>query len=498
MSIFSRLKETAKHSLVFGVGGLLNQAINFFLLPIYLAYMPVEDYGVLNLLLTAGVLAAMIPKATVSQSLFRSFYDYETEEDRAMVINTALFLSCILAGVILLIGVIFSRPLSVLLTGNSKYAFLTVVVLLNSMTTSMNTVVMAIFRARKWSKRYVLLSVASAPVSLGVTAYLVIVQGLNVAGPVYGTLISTVITTLLSLWMIRQDLRWMVSWAEIRKMVSFGAPYIPASFMSFMQKSGDRLVIQAILGPAAVGIYALATRMAHIVSVLVISPYSLIEPAIIMSAKHDPRAKDFYARLLTYYLLLTSYVGLGLSLLVGDVLQLFASNNPAYLQAVPIVPWVSLAGILFGTRGLVYVGSYLKGHTHWVPISLGIGAVLYYGFMFVLLPEFGVLGAGVALVIGYVGMLLLRYGVSQRIYAVPWEFSRILKLALVTIVLFIFGQSIDTLVASKITSFLAKFVLVALGFPSLLILIHFYDSLERAKIESYLRLAKTKLLLKFS
>ena len=81
--MFAKLKETAQHTLVFGVGGILRQGANFFLLPLYTVYLPADEYGILNLLLIAGSLAAVVPTATVGPALFRSYYDYESQEERA-------------------------------------------------------------------------------------------------------------------------------------------------------------------------------------------------------------------------------------------------------------------------------------------------------------------------------------------------------------------------------------------------------------------------------
>ena len=397
------------------------------------------------------------------------------------MVSTALFLASILAGIILLLGVLFSRPLSTLLTGNPQYARLTVVVLLNSALTSVNTVAMAVFRAQKWSGRYTVVSVIAMLLSLGVTIYLVVFRGLNIAGPIFGILVSGIASTLLSLWLIRHHLRLAFSWIEIRKMTSYGLPFIPGSFITFLQNSGDRLVIQTLLGSTAVGVYVLAQRLAQLIQVLIINPFSIIEPAIIFDAEHDLRAKEFYARILTYYLLITSFVGLGISALVGNVLQLIATNHSEYLAAIPIVSWICLAYVLFGARGLVSVGLGLKRQTQWFPVSLAIGAIFYFLLMFVLVPAWGILGAGISLVIGNLALVIFRYWISQRIYPIALEFDRILKLLVVTLLIFLLAGTIDTLGLSELVGLLLKFLIVTIGFPILLLLMRFPDALEFKK-----------------
>ncbi len=363
--MFERIKETGQHTLIFGIGGMLQQGIHFALLPVYMRYLTPADYGVLNLLLIAGSFVKMIPSATVGPSLFRSYYDYETDKERSMVVSTALFLSITIAGVLLLIGVPLSRLLSVLLTGDSQYAMLTAIVLLNSTLMSANIVALAVFRAQKWSFRYMMVSLGALLVSLGTTIYLVVFQQLNIAGVIFGLLAGGVTSALLSLWMIRYHLRLAVSRLEIRKMVSYGLPFIPANIISFLQNSADRLIIQALLGPASVGLYALAKRFGQLIRILVINPFELISPAIVFDAERDPRAKEFYPRLLTYFLLVTAFIALGVAVLADDVLKLMA--DPEYWAAGAVVPWVCLAFVLYGARGLVSVGLALKRKTQWFP-----------------------------------------------------------------------------------------------------------------------------------
>lgn len=494
--MFQRLKETGKHTLTFGVGGMLQQAISFVLLPVYTRYLTPADYGVLNLLMIAGLLTSMIPWAVVGPSLFRSYYDYETEEERSLAVSTGFFLSTAITGVLLLIGVLFSHPLSMLLTGDSEYAMLTAIMLLGSALSTTNKVALVVFRAQKWSFKYTVVSTGSLFVSLGMTIYLVVFRRLNIAGVVFGSLAGNVVSAFLSLWMVRGYLRLAASRVEIRKMVSYGLPFIPADVISFTWNSADRLIIQAFFGPSAVGLYALAWRLGQLVSILVVQPFSLIEPAIIFSGEEDPRAKEFYARLLTYFLLVTTLVGLGVSLVANDVLRLMTSSE--YWAAGHIVPWISLASVLYGARTLVSVGLALKRQTRWFPVSLAIGLALHLCLMFALLPVLGILGAGVSLSIGYLGMCVFRYVISQRIYSVSLEIYRLLRILIAALVLFWFGKTIDIVGMSILMSLTLKFVIVVVGFPILLSLMNFQDPTEVATVRELKALAKQRMKLVLS
>ena len=100
---------------------------------------------------------------------------------------------------------------------------------------------------------------------------------------------------------------------------------------------------------------------------LIIQAFSPILPAIVFSAERDPHAKEFCARLLTYFLVATTFMGLGVSVLADDVLRLMA--DPDYWDAAIVVPWICLAFMLYGIRGLVSVRLALKRQNGMVPNS---------------------------------------------------------------------------------------------------------------------------------
>lgn len=472
--MFARLKETGRHTLVFGVGGVLQQGIKFLLLPVYTRYLAPSEYGVLNLILIAGSLVSIVPSETVGPALFRSYYDYQTTEERSLVVSTALFLTFVLAGTLLLIGILIAQPLSALITGDASYAPLLKLVLIESCLGSLNVVSGAVFRAQKWSGRYAIVSLSSLLVSMAGTIYLVVFCQLNITGVLIGGLIGSIVSAGLSLWLIRHHLRPAVSRVELRKMLRYGLPFIPEGLLGFAVSSLDRLVIQAFLGPTSVGLYALARRLGELVRILVIRPFSLIESAAVFSAERDAQAKEFYARLLTYYLLVTAFVSLGISLLAGDILRLM--SDLAYWPASSLVPWVCLGSMLYGMRGLVSVGLALKRQTHWFPISFAVGALINLVLMLMLVPLIGLLGAAAASVMAYAAMCLIRYLAGRRIYPLRFERGRLGKLAVACATTFACGSLIS--VESLCLALALKAMTLVLGLPALLFALQFFDPVE--------------------
>lgn len=425
MTIRSRLEETARHALVFSISAVLQQGASFFLLPLYMQYLSPADYGTVNLLLIARTLVFTLSGSAIGPSLFRSYYDYESLKERRVVTSTSLLMSVMLAGFFSVLGILFSDQLSILLTGTREYGFLTVLVLVTGVIQSVNTVVMAVFRAKKRSMRYAVLSLISMLTTIAVTVYLVVAKDEGISGVVWGGLAGLVVSGALGLYMIKDDLAFVISLREIRKITSYGLPFVPVNFISFGLNAGTRMIIQAFLGAAGVGLYALGKRLGQLVAVVIIAPFNKIAPAAIFSAENDPDARSFYSRLVTYYLVLTGTFALTISVISKDLLRLIADE--LYWEAWRIVPWIAAGIVLFGMRGLISVGLFLQRKTGWFPIAFGFGALVNILALIPLIQIMGVPGAGLAFLLGSIVICYIRFRAGQATYTVPFEYGRVFK-----------------------------------------------------------------------
>ena len=171
-----RIKNTAKHSAVFGLGGFMQQGASLILLPVYTRYLTVADYGILNMLLVAKPAISMLTSSMIGPSLFRSYYDYSDEESRSMVVSTTLFLALTLSLSMFALGHAYASQLSYLLTGSTDNSFLISLVLFTGALQSIQTVGMAVFRVKQQSTKYTTISVSGLIVTLLITIYFVTVS----------------------------------------------------------------------------------------------------------------------------------------------------------------------------------------------------------------------------------------------------------------------------------------------------------------------------------
>jgi O-antigen/teichoic acid export membrane protein len=270
---------------------------------------------------------------------------------------------------------------------------------------------------------------------MSVTIYLLVVQKAGIASIIWGGLSGLSLSAIVGLFSIRRYIALKVSPGEIRKMLAYGLPFIPVNVMSFGLNAGTRMIIQASLGSASVGLYALGTRLGRLVQVLLIQPFKQIAPASIFSAEKDEDADLFYARLATYYLMATCFFALIVSVSAGNLLRLM--SREAFWPAATIVPIMASAAIVYGIRGLISVGLFLKRRTYWFPIAFALGAAISLGSMVFLVVRMGISGAAVAILIGNLAQCYIRYRAGQKHYRFRLEWIRLVKIVATSVLVYL-------------------------------------------------------------
>jgi len=93
-----------------------------------------------------------------------------------------------------------------------------------------------------------------------------------------------------------------------------------------------------------------------------------------------------------------------------------------------------------------------------------------------LVPPLGIVGAGLALVASYVVVLILMYAFTQRLFPVPYEWSRLARVVLAAAALVGLGELV---MPTSGAAGLAGRILLWAGYPALLLVSGFFSPEER-------------------
>jgi O-antigen/teichoic acid export membrane protein len=476
--MFEQITQVGKHSLVYSAGVLLQRVTTFILLPVYTLYFSTSDFGQMDLLNTTSTLLSAFLALGMIAGMFRIYYKAEDESQRLNIAKTALLLFTATSS-LLIIFIIFAKPLSNLLFGSANQNYLVILVLISIILGNILLVPFSLLRARGQSLRYVAFYLIQFFVNIGFTIYLVVVAGHGIAGNFEGQVIGQLAVFLLFTGVFLNIIRGRYTRESAREILSFGLPLMPATLAMISLTIADRYFLRVYSTFDQIGIYGLGYNFGMIVSVLVVTPFMLSWGPTMWSVSDKPFAKQFYARVLTYFTLVALFVALAISILSPEIIRIM-SRSSAFWVAWKVVPLISISYVFYGLYFLTNVGIYLKKKPAYIPLIVGSVAVINLALNFILIPDWGIMGAAVATLISYFLLVVFSYVVSQRSYRIVYEWVRLIKAAVLFIILLVSGLLVSS--DSIYLTLIMKVGLILL-FPAILILMRFFtpDELKRGR-----------------
>jgi O-antigen/teichoic acid export membrane protein len=222
--------------------------------------------------------------------------------------------------------------------------------------------------------------------------------------------------------------------------------------------------MQSYVSLTDIGVYTLGYQLGEMVSMLGTAINSAWSPFYYrMFQNHGEEAKIILAPIITYFMLVTSVVGLAIAVLAPEIIRLFSS--PAYSNASLVAPWIVASSVIRVFTWITRQGIIYAKRTHWEPVLSLVGGSINIALNLLLLPRIGYIAAAWTTLIGFALIGILSLIVSQRIHPMIYEYKRLVTMIVVAIGVFLISQILPFSSMWLLT--ISKFVLISL-YPVLL------------------------------
>src|SRR6478735_5616333 len=433
MSLTFQIRRLARHSAIYGLGGILSRSLAVLLLPLYTSYLGTAGFGKIEQVTALTTVLVIVLSAGISSAFFRFYFDSKDPERRVVVVRTTFWFTMTMATVGLILGFAFATPIAhVLSLGDDPWLVRAGAVgLWAQMNYSQLT---NLFRAEERAVQFVIASIANILITVGMTVLLVVVLDKGATGAVVGNFIGTLAVYLVLLVY--------------------------------------RLFVGHYKGISEVGVYSLAVRTSSVIVFLMIA-FRLAWPAFAYSIEDESMAKRTYAFVLTYLLFVCCWMSLALGVLAPWLVRILAPSSPAFYRADEAVGLLSFAASAYAGYTVLAIGIGRARRTQFNWIVSGIAAVLNIALNFALIPPYGMMGAAVATAAAYLALFIGMTINAQHVYPVPYQWRRVLTLSSVAIALTVIGYVSGSLVLA---------IGLCLVYPLLLLPLGFYLPAERARL----------------
>jgi O-antigen/teichoic acid export membrane protein len=269
---------------------------------------------------------------------------------------------------------------------------------------------------------------------------------------------------------------------KFKEMVRFGLPLIPSEMGSFIVNLSDRFFIKSYCSIADTGIYSLGYRFGIMPSIFVTGPFNQIWMPRRLELYNQPGSKVLFGRVLTYYLVIITFVGLGVAILTKDVLKIIA--NPKFWSAYKIVPIIVLSNIIFAIYYHFNVGIEIQKKTEYLGFINFTSGLFVLLLNYLLIPTYGVYGAAYATLCAMIYKVALTYYFSSKFYKIQLETGRIIKVIGAAALIYPICASLEF--NSIYMNLFVKTLLIML-FPVFLWVLQFYSREEKMRVRVMVR-----------
>jgi O-antigen/teichoic acid export membrane protein len=214
--------------------------------------------------------------------------------------------------------------------------------------------------------------------------------------------------------------------------------------------------------------------------VLLLTAFRMAWPAFAYSIEDDGEAKRTYAFVLTYLVVVASWLALALGLLAPWLVRLLAT--PEFYGGQRVVAPLAFGGMAYAAYIVMAIGVGRAKRTQFNWVITGIAAVVNVALNLILIPPYGIMGAAVATVAAYGVMFVAMTWYAQRVFPVPYQWRRVLTAAGAAVALLLIGKQVGGLAAA---------IGLTLAYPLTLLLLGFFLPEERRSLSGRVRFARS-------
>lgn len=415
-----KLKELRYNTIIIAIANIGSNAISFILAPLYSYFLTVEQYGTMDIITTTANLLLPFVCFDIYEASFR--YANDQSYDEKKVFSSTLSVS-FLGGTIVLAMIAF-----VFFFGKqNEYVIYTGIFIILD---AMDSVMKQFARGKGKMKVFAFTGVLNSVALLASNIVFLILLHLQLKGWLISFLMGKIAVTIYLAIAIDFKNNFSFKYIDIsyiKQFIKFCIPLVPAATMWWIMNASDRYMIAFFMGTAATGIYSVANKLPHIMSVFENVFYQAWQSTAI-GALEDKNRDNFYSKILTNYILVLSIGTLGLLTVVKPLMELLFAK--AYWSAWACLPPLIISVIFHaigGNLGSLYT---VFKKTNGAFSTTLVGALTNIVLNFIFIPWLGIVGASLTTLAGYMVTYIYRWFDVKKFVSLKLDYKKLFPLLL--------------------------------------------------------------------
>ena len=401
----NRITRLLSNTLIFTVGKFVSKLIVIFMVRFYTSYLSSAEYSTSDLITNLCNLLIPLACLGVSEGIFRNAADKNLDKE-AFFTNGAMLM------IFGSLGFFALSPLLNLTGYFNDYVWLIVCYVFASNIHSVcSQYVCAIGRTKLFALQGVINTI------LTVTLNIVFLAGFNMGinGYVLSIVLADFITTLFIFFVAKLYGAFKphkINRGIMKDLLRFCLPLVPSTVFWWITGVSDRYMVAFMRSDAENGLYAAAYKIPTLLTYVVTIFNDAWKLSAVTESQDKEKCADFYSQIYKYYIA-AMFVGGGILSVGAQIFakMLFADDYYIAWVFIPILSAATVFTALDTFLGSVY---FTVRRTSMSLYTALVGAAINVGLNFLLIPEWGALGASVATFASYFIVYAIRALTMKR------------------------------------------------------------------------------------
>ncbi len=414
-------KKIIGESFIYGLSRYASFLAALFLTPIYTRLLTKADYGVMDIFNKWNMFAISIIPLGLYNALIRFYPEAQKNEESkrkllgsiftGLVILSFLYIFLMLSIKTFFIDSLVERAFS----GIDQIYFFSLGLVCFQV---IFNYALQMLRMYHNSKAYAVLSLTNFCILTAFGFYYIYFQGENILGFFRASLISSSVSMLTGLLVIRKDIHWLIDFQELKRLLSYSIYFLSVFFLFQVTDIIDRYLIKTFYTLDEVGIYSIGSRLSSVI-LIATSAVSLAWMPYAIEIKDRKDSDNIYRRMFNAYVIAGFVLVSILIVLKQELITVFA---PSYGDSAIIVVLLSTFNFLMGFVYVFTIGIQLSKKTWVLPIAAITAVLVKLVLSITLIGPYGISGIAFASVLEAIIWVGIQHLYSQRFWRISFNY----------------------------------------------------------------------------
>ena len=412
--------QVIKSSLIYLGSSVLNKAIPFLLLPILTKCLSPEEYGILSIFQLLISFSIAFVGMAMQTNISKNFFNYTKKQTSLMIGNILIVLSFTTL-IYFIISLVLSFYYQEIFSVPSNWVIIIPVL---SFMFMINTINLTILRNEEKAVLFGIYEIANTAVNMSVTILLLLTYHYGWYSQALGITVAYAIFFIISLLHMQKNGFILLRYdrAESRKILKLSIPLVPHVVGGIIIALSDRFFIERMVSLEMVGIYTVGYMFGMVVVLFTDAFLKAWSPWFYKMLSNADNTKKIKIVKYSYlYILATFIIAFSISMFAKFIIPYVVDIR--YAGAEIYVFWIAIGYAFHGVYKILFPYLVHIDKTAFLGVSTVIAAALNLVFNYLLINQFGAIGAAYSTVLSFIVSASLVFWYQNKHFKMPWLFN---------------------------------------------------------------------------